>query len=92
MARVIIECCGEKVIDLSGTKEFQSGSGRCPQCGCSYGWKDLGDWRVKTWTEKACNLHGPDAGKLVLCEYCGGVGEREKKICRGCNGSGLQRI
>jgi hypothetical protein len=92
MGEVIIECCGRKIGDITRTGRGQGGTVRCPTCGCSYGWKDLGEYRIKTWTEKACPQHGPDAGKVTLCEFCQGLGEKNSEMCPACRGTGLLRI
>ena len=92
MGRVSITCCGETIYWNHETRGGQSGTARCPSCGCSYGWADLGEKRTKTWTEQCCPDHGEDSEKVVLCERCKGSGYKytaANETCPICKGSGL---
>ncbi len=96
MGKARISCCGYVFI-IENTKGGESGIGRCPKCGCSYGWADIGGGEVKTWTEKSCPQHGADAGKVALCERCHGTGRYvdhnwDAHVCPACGGVGLQRV
>ena len=93
MGRVSISCC-DWIYRNDGTSGGQSGTVRCGECGCSFGWTDLGQGRVKTWTEMLCEEHGGDGTRTVLCERCKGKGEHQfhDRACGVCGGTGLVLI
>ena len=56
MGRVDIYCCDAHFYNY-GTKGGESGSFRCPRCGCVYGWRDIGGGETRVWVIETCLRH-----------------------------------
>jgi hypothetical protein len=57
MGLAVISCCGKVIYENHNTSGNQGGIIRCPDCGCLYSWKDIGNSQIKYDILQSCPFH-----------------------------------